>query len=59
MTSLTLYLVHIGVVDTIFALDYSINIKTTIFVVVIVVGVIISCVMAEKCNKFVEKIMLE
>lgn len=53
--SLAMYLVHIGVVDTVYALQYNTNSKTIIFVGLIVFGTLITYLISEKGNRLLSK----
>lgn len=50
-TSLVMYLVHIGIVDTVYALPGNTNAKTLIFIGLIVFGTLICYVLSERVNK--------
>ena len=48
--SLAMYLVHIGIVDSVFSLNISINIKVTIFLAFTIVGTIMCYLFSERIN---------
>lgn len=50
-TSLTMYLVHIGVVDSIFLLNIGINSKIVIFVIITAIGTTVCALISERINR--------
>lgn len=51
--SLPMYLVHIGIVDSIFGMSFDINAKVIIFVVVITVGTVVCYLISEYIYKII------
>lgn len=49
-SSLALYLIHIGIIDTVYALPYDTNVKTLVFIGLVVFGTLIGYKVSEKCN---------
>lgn len=53
--SLAMYLIHTGVVDTVYSLTLTTNIKTIVFIFIVVIGTTISYQMTERINKAIAK----